>query len=151
MVRTVTPKKLARFLEALSETGNVRLAASRSTLSIMTLYRYRKTHPTFQQDWDQALETAMDAVLEPEATRRAVEGVLEPIYYQGAKVGTVRKYSDTLLIFLLKGGKPEKYKEVREERQHVTLTVQLESRLTKALSQMETTRNGHGPVSTPHA
>ena len=30
------------------------------------------------------------------------------------QVGTVREYSDTLLIFLLKGWKPEKYKDRRE-------------------------------------
>lgn len=150
MVRTVTPKKVARFLEALTESGNVRVAASRSTLSLMTLYRYRKAHPDFAQQWDEARTIAMDAVLEPEATRRAVEGVLEPIYYQGAKVGTVRKYSDTLLMFLLKGGKPETYKEVREERQQITLTVQLEDRLNKALTTMETQRNGHRHAM-PHA
>lgn len=148
----LTPQKITRFLTVLAETGNVRTAASHATVSTVTLYARRKTHPAFATAWDDALASAMDLVLEPEATRRAVVGVLEPIYYQGAKVGTVRKYSDRLLIFLLKGGKPEKYKEVREDRQHVTLTVQLEDRLTKALSQMEATRNGHGHghVSTPH-
>jgi hypothetical protein len=33
------------------------------------------------------------------------------VFYQGEKVGTVQKYSDTLLIFLMKGVRPEKYRE----------------------------------------
>src|SRR5262249_21583923 len=50
-------------------------------------------------------------VLEAELRRRAVEGWLEPVYYRGKKVGDVRKFSDTCLIFALKGEKPEKYRE----------------------------------------
>ncbi len=42
-------------------------------------------------------------VLEDEVTRRAVEGVEEPAgWYKGKSGGTVRRYSDTLLIFRLK-------------------------------------------------
>ena len=48
-------------------------------------------------------------VLEDEAVRRAKEGVEEPVYQGGKLVGHVQKYSDTLLIFLLKGAKPQKY------------------------------------------
>lgn len=43
--------------------------------------------------------------------RRAREGVDEPVFYQGDECGSVRKYSDTLAIFLLKGAMPEKYRE----------------------------------------
>ncbi len=50
-------------------------------------------------------------VLEQEARRRAVEGVSEPVYYMGAEVGSVQKYSDTLMCLLLKGHKPQKYRE----------------------------------------
>ena len=60
------------------------------------------------------MEQAMDTVLEPEAIRRTVEGVEKPVYHQGRQVGTVREYSDTLLIFLLKGWKSERYTERRE-------------------------------------
>ena len=41
--------------------------------------------------------------LEAEARRRAVEGVRKPVFYQGVICGWVGEYSDTLLIFLLKG------------------------------------------------
>ena len=109
-----TPKKRARFLTALTETGNVRKAAKTIRCSTRTLYTYRHRDPAFAQDWERALAEAMDTVLEPEAMRRAVDGVVKPVYQGGKRVGTVREYSDTLLIFLLKGGKPAKYRERHE-------------------------------------
>jgi hypothetical protein len=45
------------------------------------------------------------------ARRRPVAGVEEPIFYRGKKCGAIQRYSDTLLIFLLKGEKPDKYRE----------------------------------------
>lgn len=50
-------------------------------------------------------------MLEREAFRRAHTGTLKPIYQGGEKVGSVREYSDTLMIFLLKGARPQKYRE----------------------------------------
>ncbi len=56
-------------------------------------------------------------VLEDEVTRRAVEGWEEPVgWYKGKAGGTVRRYSDTLLIFKLKGELPQKYAERLELR-----------------------------------
>ena len=50
--------------------------------------------------------------LEAEAIRRATEGVLKPTgWYKGEPGGYIREYSDILLIFLLKGAKPDKYAE----------------------------------------
>ncbi len=41
-----------------------------------------------------------------------MEGWEEPAgWYQGEAGGTVRRYSDTLLIFLLKGHRPERFHE----------------------------------------
>ena len=54
-------------------------------------------------------------ILEAEAHRRAVEGVEEPVgWYRGKPGGTVRRYSDNLLMFLLKGVLPERYKDRME-------------------------------------
>lgn len=60
--------------------------------------------------FEQAEAQAADR-LEKEALRRAVEGVDRPVYQCGALVGYVREYSDTLLIFLLKGLRPQKYRD----------------------------------------
>ena len=60
--------------------------------------------------WDHLIEAGTE-VLEDEALRRARDGTDKPIYQGGKKVGSVREYSDTLLIFLLKARNPAKYRE----------------------------------------
>ncbi len=66
--------------------------------------------PEYAAAFTEAQEEAADR-LEEEARRRAVEGVDEPVFYKGKKCGAIRRYSDSLLIFLLKGVRPEKFKE----------------------------------------
>jgi hypothetical protein len=106
-----TPKKRELFLDALAKTGNVQKAAKSAHTTPKTAYNYRHADPDFAAAWAQALDAAYDIVLEPEAMRRALDGVERPVYHQGKKVDTIREYSDTLLIFLLKGGRPAKYRE----------------------------------------
>ena len=55
-----------------------------------------------------ALEEAADK-LEMEAFRRAVEGIGENTYFRGDVVGSVTRYSDWLLMFLLKAQRPSKF------------------------------------------
>lgn len=109
--RPTTAKSKERFIKALREFGgNVFRAAKLVKLSRTALYNYRKEDPEFAEAWDNALEDGFDD-LEAEARRRALEGYDEPVYHGGEQVGFVRRYSDTLLIFLLKGARPEKYRE----------------------------------------
>ena len=66
--------------------------------------------------YQDALDEAAD-MLEAEAWRRALEGVQQPILNSGKLVldpvtgatMMVRRYSDTLLMLLLRGSKPEKF------------------------------------------
>ena len=83
-------------------------AADSAGFSVRTAYLWRKEDPTFAADWFEAYEQGADA-LEAEALRRAVAGTEEPVFYLGHQVSTVRKYSDTLLIFLMKSRRPERY------------------------------------------
>lgn len=114
----MTPEKREKrnwedgFIAALEKTGNISAAARKAKISRNTVYElYRDPAAAdFKQAWDDALEVATDA-LELEARRRAATGVLEPVYYQGKRAGQVRRYSDTLLIFLLKAHRPEKFRE----------------------------------------
>lgn len=101
------------MLAALAKTGNVTQAARAAKVGRATHYEWLAEDPEYASAAAGAMEEAAD-LLEAEAQRRAVTGVLEPVFHQGKKVATVRKYSDTLLIFLLKGAKPEKYKERTE-------------------------------------
>lgn len=109
----VTAKKKEQFLEALIETGgNVTKTCDMIALPRKTLYEHRKKDKQFAEDWDEAVDKGID-VLEDEAKRRAFEGVQEPIYQKGELMDYVTRYSDTLLIFLLKGHRP-KYRERHE-------------------------------------
>lgn len=105
-----TPEKRKKFLETLRRTGNVSRACRAGSVGRRTAYEWREADVAFAAAWEEAVEEGLDG-LEEEARRRAVTGTLKPIYQGGEKVGTMRVYSDTLLIFLLKGGRPEKYRE----------------------------------------
>lgn len=107
----VTPEKKAAFCAALAAAGgNVTRACEAIDVARLTAYRWREDDPEFAAAWDEAKSAGLDA-LEDEALRRAFEGIDKPIVHQGVITDTVREYSDTLAIFLLKGGKPEKYRE----------------------------------------
>lgn len=107
---TRTPKKKAAFLEALAQTASVCRACQLARLGRRTVYDWRDADPDFAKAWDAALERGTDA-LEDEAVRRAFQGTLKPVYQQGLRVGTIREYSDTLLIFMLKARRPHRFRE----------------------------------------
>ena len=112
---TIAGNPTARaFLAAVAEVGNITVAASLSGCARTQHYNWLKVVDGYREAFDEAMENAAD-LLEKEARRRAVEGVAEPVFHNGKAVGAVRKYSDTLLIFLLKGARPERYRE----RHHV--------------------------------
>ena len=47
------------------------------------------------------------------------------MYYKGDEVGYVRKYSDSLTMFLLKAHRPDKYRERSEVKNELSGGVQL--------------------------
>ena len=98
------------FLAALAATCSVSEACEQSGIGRSTVYEWRRDDVDFAARWDEAKRIGAEA-LEDEAMRRAARGVDEPVFHQGAQVGTIRKYSDTLAIFLLKGAMPEKYRD----------------------------------------
>ena len=99
-----------KFIAALGTSGNITTAAKSAGIARTYPYEVRSSDADFAQEWDSAMEEAAD-LIEAEARRRAVEGVDEPVFYQGEKCGVIRKYSDALLITLLRAAKPEKYRE----------------------------------------
>jgi len=106
--KIVHPKKRA-LLAAFRETASISRAAAMAEVRRTSHYDWMKD-PAYAAAFNEAREQAAQ-VLEDEAVRRAHEGVEEPIFQGGRRVGTVRKYSDVLLIFLLKGLRPDRYKE----------------------------------------
>ena len=49
--------------------------------------------------------------MELSITNRLLQSSINPIFYQGKKVGDERLYSDALMITLLKAHRPEKFRE----------------------------------------
>lgn len=99
------------FLEVLAKTGRVAEAARAvGYTDTATLQAYRRNDEDFAEAWEHALESAAH-VLEEEAIRRATEGVLEPVFYKGEVAGYKTNYSDTLLMFILRGLKPGVYRD----------------------------------------
>lgn len=102
-------KKVA-FLAAYSECGNITQAAEIADTARSNHYVWLNDDPDYPAAFAEADKQAIDK-LEQEARRRAVHGVEEPVFHKGEICGTVQKYSDTLLIFLMKGANPVKYRE----------------------------------------
>ena len=105
-----TPKIPAALLTALAETANVQYAAQQMPRSPTTCYAWRTRDPTCAEAWDATMEPAVESVFEAEAMCCGLEGVDRDVFFQGKKVGSTREYADTLLMFLLKGWKPARYK-----------------------------------------
>lgn len=103
-------KKKDLFLEALARVGTVTHAAEAAGVSRSQLYRWREQDRAFAEDWEVALERSAD-VLEDEACRRALLGVETPVFHRGKVAGTVQKYSDNLLMFLLKARRPQRFRD----------------------------------------
>jgi hypothetical protein len=82
------------FLAALENTGSVTTASEAAGIKRWNAYDARRTDKDFASAWDQALEIGAD-LLADEARRRAFAG------------------SDVLLMFLLKGLQPQRWRESR--------------------------------------
>ena len=138
-----TPKKAPRwaraFIAALGQSGNIRQACEAASVARSLVYELRNTDELFAAEWDQALDESAD-LLEQEARRRAERGVRRLKFHNGSPIMVPmtdadgsplittdnqpimvpyveHEYSDTLMIFLLKGIRPEKYRE-RNETKH---------------------------------
>ncbi len=119
-----TPKKRdwqTTFLTELAARGSVSGACKAAACSRANAYAERERDATFAARWDEAKREAVE-LMEDEARRRAVEGVDRPVFQGGVQVGTVREYSDTLLIFLLKAHDP-KYRD-KQQVEHTGGTTQ---------------------------
>jgi hypothetical protein len=99
-----------RFLISLAESANIYAACKAAKVSRSTVYLRRDNDVMFAAAMAAAIDDACDD-LELEARRRAKEGVVRPVFQGGARVGEVQDYSDTLLIFLLKAHRPEKFRD----------------------------------------
>ena len=103
-------RRRATFLDGLRAGLSVSAAAAAAGVKRPIVYYYRDKDTDFAAAWVSAIEDGTDR-LEDEAFRRAIEGVEKPVYYQGKPIGRVRDYSDSLLMFMLRARRGEKFKE----------------------------------------
>ena len=107
---TFPEKKREQFLTLLSETNNVTKSAKTVGVTYQFIQKLVKHDPIFAEQFDEALEIATDN-LEEALYNRGLHGTEKGIYFQGEKIDTVREFSDTAAIFLLKGLRPERYRD----------------------------------------
>jgi len=124
------PKKGA-FLAALIEAGgHIGNACKATQVGRTTVYDWRKQDARFETAYHEAMDLGAD-ILEDEATRRAIHGLKRFKFFQGAAITDPDtkepyyelEYSDTLLIFLLKGIRPDKYRERISHKVDAKVTV----------------------------
>ena len=119
----------AVFLAALADNGMVKYAAAIAGVTPDAAYMARRRDPEFARQFEEAVQ-ASTVRLEQEAIRRAFHGTPKPVFQSGKLVGMMREYSDTLLIFLLKGRKPDTYRD--------NLRVDMAVDIRKAIESMST-------------
>lgn len=102
-----------KFLELYATFGVMAKAAKEAGVSPSTVSTLKNTDPNFAQACADA-KLLYKGELEYAAYQRGVEGVDEPVYYQGQLVDTQKKYSDKILELLLKAEMPDKFIERKE-------------------------------------
>lgn len=110
-------RKRKTFLAALAAGESVSSAAKKATVGRRTVYDWRAADPVFADLWDDAWMQRAD-LLERTAFERAVIGWDEPAISAGKWVHDdagnpvmIHKFDPRLLELLLKGAKPEVYRE----------------------------------------
>jgi len=98
------------FCKVLEANGGRLVAAARTVgRDLATFHRARENDRAFAEAVDLAMRRST-SVLEDVALKRATEGWEEPVYFKGEVIGSKQKFSDTLLIFMLKSRDP-KYRD----------------------------------------
>lgn len=115
------------FLAAYSEVGTVKRAAKIAGIARETHYEWKRSSKEYARAFLKEARHRAGGALEDEAVRRARYGERDYVLYQGVVVEyqgkplTKRRYSDHLLLALLKSHLPKQYadrKEIRKEIEH---------------------------------
>lgn len=100
-----------QFLVALeSEIGHISRAAALCGLGRSTHYDWLKTSEEYRLAV-RDLDVAINERIMRELFRRGVEGIDEPVFFQGKQVATKRAYDTPALIALAKARMPKRFRE----------------------------------------
>jgi hypothetical protein len=97
------------FLAAYRETFSVRAAAQAAGIAETRHHHWLQQDAGYRQAFASVHSEVADN-LQDQVLERAVEGWVEPVFYRGRQCGTIRHYSDRLLMLMLKAWTPEKYR-----------------------------------------
>lgn len=140
-----TPQRQLDFIRTLADTGIVEQAAAAVGMTVGSCYRLRNAPEgvAFAAAWEAALAHAARRLVDV-AFERAVNGSDEPVFdKQGRKVGRRMRQNDRLLMFLLRGYLPERFRYAhRDLRQADEPMPPAEPSLDEALARL-------GPVEPP--
>lgn len=126
-----TQQTRTRVIELFRKFGRVDLATKAAGVDRTMHYDWLQKFPDYKAAFEEAREEVTD-MLEDEAFRRAYEGTIEPVFHAGKRAldfvlnedGTpklgkdgkpiptpafIRRYSDSIITFLLKGRKRDVY------------------------------------------
>jgi len=108
------------YIKGLSETGKHTTAAEFAGIDRLAAFHQRRSDPEFAAACEQAIQAASES-LEAEAIRRAKEGVQRLKFnsktgeaYRDPRTGEYyveHEYSDTLMTLLLRGLRPDRYRD----------------------------------------
>ena len=105
--RRASRAKCRLFLEHYATSANITASCKVAKLDRNTVFYLREHDEAFQEAFQKAHETSVDALV-AEMRRRAVEGVVEPTgWYKGKPGGYITRRSDVLLMFAIKKEIPE--------------------------------------------
>lgn len=120
--RHIPHVKKRALLAAYTETARVASAAKAADVDRNMHYHWLRDDPEYAKAFAVAQQMAAQT-LEDEAVRRARDGVMHPVIWRGVITNHYLDYSDTLLIFLLKGQMPAKYGDRIDQRISGSLTI----------------------------
>jgi hypothetical protein len=98
-----------RFLAALTLTASPFAAARAAKIAWNTYKAHERNDPDFAKQIADALEQGAE-VLHAACWNSAIEGDLEPVYWQGNLVGHIKKYDSRIRIELLRAHMPQKFR-----------------------------------------
>lgn len=110
------------FLAHYRELGHVGDSVKKTGVSYSMPSQWCLRSDWFKEQYELAKQIVA-VKLEDAAFVRSNTGWRKPIYWQGALVGFEQRFSDTLLVFLLKGLKPEVYRERSDVNVKATMDV----------------------------
>lgn len=94
------------FLAAYAECGDITAAAKAVPMRRDLHYRWLQKSPAYAAAFQRRKDVFADSV-RAEAKRRAMDGILEPVFYQGKACGSIRKFSDAVLLRMMEAHCPE--------------------------------------------